>query len=97
MTSERNVHTCENGHRFEKTGDRPAYPICEAEREPERGFLSALPSPARRALENEGITTVSRLAEHSEAEILALHGMGPSSLSTLNAVLEERGLAFGDE
>lgn len=88
------VRTCENGHEFEKTSDCPTCPICEAERAPETGFLSRLSAPARRALEHEGIETVTQLSRHSEAEILELHGMGPGSIPVLRAALEERDLDF---
>lgn len=95
--SESNVRTCENGHEFEKTSDCPTCPICEAERAPETGFLSKLASPARSALEHEGIDTLTQLSQHSEAEILELHGMGPSTMPLLRTALEERGLDFRAE
>ena len=53
-----------------------------------------LAAPARRALESAGITTLAQLALRSEAEILALHGMGPSSLPKLRAALAAAGLSF---
>lgn len=92
--SETNVRTCEHGHEFEKSSDCPTCPTCEAERAPETGFLSTLSSPARSALEHEGIETLTHLSEHSEAEILELHGMGPSTIPLLRTALEERGLDF---
>ncbi len=58
------------------------------------GFLAELSGPARRALEREGITTPKQLARYSEAEILALHGVGPSSLPKLRAALTAAGLTF---
>ncbi len=88
------LKTCKNGHQFYKTSDCPTCPICEAENKPEHGFLSELSAPARRALEHEGITTVEKLAQHSEKEILALHGMGPASLPKLKAALAEKELVF---
>lgn len=57
-------------------------------------FLSEFVAPARRALENEGINSAPQLARYSEREILKLHGMGPSSLSTLRRLLKEKGLKF---
>lgn len=53
-----------------------------------------LGKPARRALSNAGIETAEELARYSREEISALHGIGPSSLPTLDAVLEREGLAF---
>lgn len=60
----------------------------------ENGFLSHLPAPARRALENNGITTLQRLAKFSEKEILQFHGLGPSSIPKLKAALEGEELSF---
>lgn len=39
--------------------------------------LPKLVSPARRALQNAGITTLEQLTEVTEKELLQLHGMGP--------------------
>jgi DNA-directed RNA polymerase alpha subunit len=57
-------------------------------------FLATLSAPARRALETNGITTVERLAEYSEKEILALHGVGKASLPAFRAALDGAGLGF---
>jgi DNA-directed RNA polymerase alpha subunit len=57
-------------------------------------FFAKLSAPARRALDNQGITTLQDLAKYSEKEILKLHGMGPASLPVLRASLEGIGLAF---
>lgn len=97
MTSKENVKTCENGHTFVKKSDCPTCPVCEKERKPDSGFLSVLSSPARRALANNGITTLEELAGFSEKEILAFHGMGPSSIPKLRKVLGEKGLGFRGE
>lgn len=67
-----------------------------AENKPESRFLSLLSAPARSALEHAGITTVTGLSQHSEQEILALHGVGPKSLPTLRQALQEAGLAFAE-
>jgi hypothetical protein len=56
--------------------------------------MAALSAPARRALEASGLTTESRLAKWTEAEVLALHGMGPASLPRLRAALQRVGLKF---
>jgi DNA-directed RNA polymerase alpha subunit len=67
---------------------------CEQERKPKSGFLSQLSAPARRALENNGITSLQELSTYSEKEILKLHGMGPASLPKLRSALSEEGLQF---
>lgn len=53
-----------------------------------------LAAPARRALENKGITSLQQLAKYSEQEILGLHGMGKTSIAKLQTALKEDGLAF---
>ena len=86
--------TCNRGHIFYKSSDCPSCPICAAEDKPESGFLARLGAPARRALEHAGITTLAVLAQHSEREILALHGVGPKTIPTLSQALDDPGLAF---
>ncbi len=61
------------------------------------GFLSLLTAPARRALENKGITTLKQLSAFSEKDILQLHGTGKSSIPKLKIVLAENGLYFKSE
>ncbi|MDR6551707.1 RNA polymerase alpha subunit C-terminal domain-containing protein [Paenibacillus qinlingensis] len=93
-TSKKTVRICNKGHKYYKTTDCPTCPTCEQELKPESGFLSTLSAPARRALENNGITTVQQLSGYSEAEILQYHGMGPGSLPKLRAALQANGLSF---
>jgi uncharacterized protein YdhG (YjbR/CyaY superfamily) len=94
MTTKKTLRTCPNGHRYYKSSDCPTCPLCEQDRKPANSFLSQLSAPARRALENNGITTLQALSEHTESEILHLHGMGPASLPKLRACLQVNGLAF---
>jgi len=93
-TSDKNLRTCEKGHKYYKSSDCPTCPVCERERKPESGFLSLLSAPARRALENNGITSLQELAKYKEKEILKFHGMGPASMPKLRSALEENGLSF---
>lgn len=85
---------CPNGHTFRKSSDCPVCPVCEAARKPEDGFLSAFAAPARRALEHAGIRNVQDLSQHSEKEIMTLHGMGKSTLTRLHILLAAAGLKF---
>ncbi len=93
----RTLRICRNGHRYYKSSKCPVCPVCEAERRQENGFLARLPAPARRALENRGITTPDELSMFSEKEILELHGMGKSSLSLLKKTLRDLQLTFKPE
>ncbi|MGG4489863.1 RNA polymerase alpha subunit C-terminal domain-containing protein [Metabacillus idriensis] len=92
--SAKTLRICDEGHKYYKSSDCPSCPTCEQERKPDNGFLSQLSSPARRALEHEGITTLQQLSGFSEKEIFNLHGIGPASLPKLRASLKESGLSF---
>lgn len=92
--SKRTLRTCSEGHKYYKSTDCPSCPICEQRRRPADGFLSTLGAPARRALENNGITTVQRLSEFRKRDILKLHGMGPGTIPKLLEALNAEGLAF---
>ena len=85
------LRKCSNGHSYYKSSDCPVCPICEQEKKPKDGFLSLLGAPARRALENKGIATLQQLSQFSEKEILALHGIGKSSLPKLKEALKKAG------
>ena len=94
MVNKKTLRTCEKGHRYEKSSACATCPICEQEHKPQEGFLSLLAAPARRALESQGIRTIEQLAAYQEAEILAWHGLGPSSIPKLRKALAEKGLSF---
>lgn len=93
-TANKQLRNCSKGHQYYKSSDCPTCPVCEQERKPADGLLSVLGAPARRALENKGITTAKQLSTYTEKEILSLHGMGPSSLPKLQAALTAAGLSF---
>jgi predicted Fe-Mo cluster-binding NifX family protein len=57
----------------------------------EFGFLAA---PARRAMANAGIVQLSDLAKRREAEVVALHGMGPNAMRKLNDEMARKGVSF---
>lgn len=94
ITSSKNRRTCKAGHTYYKSSDCPTCPICEQESKPNSGFLSQLVAPARRALEREGITTLQQLSRRTEKDIAELHGVGPTTIPKLKAVLAEKKLTF---
>lgn len=94
MQREGTLRTCDKGHQFIKKSGCLSCPICENERKPKDHFMSALSAPARRALENNGISTLDHLATMSEKEVLQLHGMGKSSIPKLKAELEKCNRSF---
>jgi hypothetical protein len=56
--------------------------------------FARLAKPAQRALINAGIFTPKDLAKFTRAEVMALHGIGPSAFPVLENALREAGLAF---
>jgi len=89
--------TCSRGHTFTKSSDCPVCPFCWSgyyKNTMGKDFPSDLSAPALRALLHAKITTVQKLAAFSEEEILALHGIGPSSIPKLSKALKEQGLTF---
>jgi DNA-directed RNA polymerase alpha subunit len=57
-------------------------------------FLGQLSSPARRALQHQGIDSVQKLSTYTEKDILKLHGVGKASLPIFRKALEDEGLSF---
>jgi hypothetical protein len=88
------ARTCRNGHQYYKSSDCPVCPVCEKECAPENGFLSLLSAPARRAMENEGISSLTQLSKYRQSEILALHGIGKTTIPLLEKALADKGLSF---
>lgn len=96
-TKKKNLKTCPKGHKFYKSSDCPVCPICEADKKPASGFLSLIGAPARRALENEGISTLKKLSTFHRSEIAKLHGMGPNAIAKLILAMKETDLEFKQE
>jgi len=79
--------TCRNGNPFFKTSACPVCPHCEKEHKDQEDFLNSFPAPARRALENHGITTLEKLATTPESVLLSYHGFGPSSIKIVKKLI----------
>ncbi len=94
MTSKGTLRICPNGHKYYKSSDCPTCPVCESKRKTNNELLDSLSAPARRGLEREGITSLTKLAKYSEREILKLHGIGPTSLPILKKLLKSQKLNF---
>ncbi len=87
------LKTCPNGHSFEKSSVCPVCPICEKQKAVNPDF-ARLSAPARRALANAGIAKLKDLTRFSEADLLRLHGIGPSAMPILRAALKKVKLSF---
>lgn len=55
---------------------------------------AGLSQPALRALAEAKLTQLEQLARVSEAELLALHGMGPKGVAMIRVALAAKGLSF---
>jgi hypothetical protein len=69
-------------------------PSAKSSRAPADWPPAGLAKPAHRALANAKITSLKNLATRREADIAALHGMGPNAVATLKRALKSAGLAF---
>lgn len=69
----------------------------EQDDQPESNLPSGLAAPARRALAGAGVERLEQLTKISEAEIKALHGIGPNAIAQLRRALDAKGLAFADQ
>jgi hypothetical protein len=93
MAGRKTLRICTNGHQYYKVSDCPACPVCESIKDDD-AFNAILAAPARRALANAGIKSVSQLAGYSQSDLLKLHGLGPGSIPKLKSLLKARGLDF---
>lgn len=59
--------------------------------------LPRIGAPATSALAAVGVTSLEQVATMQEADLTALHGVGPKAIRLLNAAMAERGLAFRDD
>ncbi len=92
--SQKTERICKKGHHYFKSSDCPTCPVCEEERKSEAEIFSVLSAPARRAMENNHISSLKELARHTEKEILQFHGIGKTSIPILRKLLAEKGLVF---
>lgn len=60
----------------------------------ETDLPSDLGERARRALSEAGYTSLEAISQATEADLLALHGMGPTALARLRRALEAAGKTF---
>jgi hypothetical protein len=57
-------------------------------------FPRGISGPALRALHGAGVRSMSDLTRWTEADLAALHGMGPKALELLRAALAASGRTF---
>lgn len=60
-------------------------------------FPRRMGRPANAALVARGVTTLAQVARMSEAELAAIHGVGPKAIRILRDELAERDLSLAGE
>jgi uncharacterized protein YdhG (YjbR/CyaY superfamily) len=88
------LRVCKQGHQFYKTSECPTCPICEKQKMKKQVFIEKLSAPATRALRNAGIKSLEQLAKYKAADILKLHGVGPTAIPIMRKALSAKGLSF---
>jgi len=63
-------------------------------RKPKDDFLSHFAAPARRVLQNNGITSIDQLSQFNEKQIKELHGIGKQALQLMHLLLKQCGKDF---
>jgi uncharacterized protein YdhG (YjbR/CyaY superfamily) len=89
--------TCSRGHVFYKSSDCPVCPACWSgyyRKKAQSDFPKGIGAPALRALVDAKIRSLAKLATRTEAEVAALHGMGPKALGALKRAMRARHLSF---
>ncbi len=56
--------------------------------------LPKLAAPAQRALAGAGVRDLSDLKRMTEADVMALHGMGPNAMASLRTAMKAKRLSF---
>lgn len=69
-------------------------PAARSKRSSHADIPAAIGTPALRALAGAGIHTLTQLSRRSEAELSALHGVGPKAIGILREALEANGKSF---
>lgn len=60
-------------------------------------LLAGLSAPARRALAGAGIVTLQQVSRNTKKQLLALHGVGPKAIATLEDALAGKGMSFSPD
>ncbi|GAA4105874.1 hypothetical protein [Enteractinococcus coprophilus] len=57
----------------------------------------AIGKTAARALHQAGVDSLAKVSQHTQQELLTLHGVGPKAISILGEALAAEGLAFQED
>ncbi|MBC8063539.1 MAG: hypothetical protein H7Y17_01815 [Chlorobia bacterium] len=56
--------------------------------------LPKISAPAQRALDSIGVATLEQLKDHSQKEIVDLHGIGPNAMAKLVQAMKAASIEF---
>ncbi|WP_438003208.1 DNA-binding protein [Sorangium sp. So ce321] len=65
--------------------------------QPESALPKGIGKPATRALASVGVSRLDQVARWTEAQLLALHGVGPKAVGVIKAALEAQGKALAGD
>ncbi|MGK4008919.1 DNA-binding protein [Sorangium sp. So ce1036] len=65
--------------------------------QPESALPKGIGKPATRALATIGISRLEQVTRFSEAQLLALHGVGPKAIRILKAALDAQGKSLASD
>jgi predicted flap endonuclease-1-like 5' DNA nuclease len=67
------------------------------EKQSEGAFPKGVSKPALRALASVGVTRLDQVTRFTEAELLALHGMGPKAIGIIKTALLAQGKSLAKD
>lgn len=68
--------------------------VVESPAQPGSDLPASIGKAATRALATAGVTTLDQVAAHTNADLLALHGVGPKAVRVLADALAEKGMSL---
>ncbi len=90
LIKRKKVNQCVKGHYFERLKGVEVCPYCGANKKASDSIFGFLSKPAQRALTAAKISTMKHLLKKSKAELLELHGFGPTSIKLLEEELNRQ-------
>lgn len=64
---------------------------------PESSLPKGIGKPALRALASAGVSRLDQVARFTEAQLMALHGVGPKAIGVIKAALEAEGKSLAKD
>lgn len=65
--------------------------------QPEGALPKGISKPAQRALASVGVSRLDQVTRFTEAQLMALHGMGPKAIGIIKAALDAEGKSLSKD